>query len=269
MSVQSLTRAGKHALQRKAGDPFGAQKSAKLPEADRPAGPGGYPALETALVARVHARWHARLAEACAYSSVPVEFLGALVANESGGDPRVARFEPAVYRHLVAVAQGRSPAYASLRREALEAEVADRLHPKADAYHAAALPPAFGAQHAAVLTRSSDEALRELATSWGLTQIMGYHLVGRPGTVPDLLEPRFHFRLALTLLAEFAERYQLDLAREFAALFRCWNTGRPYGETHDPKYVPRGLARMKIYEELNRQGTKPPSDTGHGGSFGF
>jgi hypothetical protein len=80
---------------------------------------------------------------------------------------------------------------------------------------------------------------------------MGYHLVGRPGTVRDLLEPRFHFRLALELLAQFAEYYQLDLKDELAELFRCWNTGQPYGQTFAPDYVEKGLRRMATYRTLS------------------
>jgi len=68
--------------------------------------------------------------------------------------------------------------------------------------------------------------------------------------VRDLLEPRFHYHLANQLLAEFAESYQLDLAREFGELFHCWNTGRPDGRTTDPAYVEKGLTRMEIYREL-------------------
>jgi hypothetical protein len=82
---------------------------------------------------------------------------------------------------------------------------------------------------------------------------MGFHLIGRRGTVRDLLEPRFHYRLANQLLAEFAESYQLDLSREFEELFRCWNTGRPDGRTADPAYVENGLRRMEIYRGLMMQ----------------
>jgi hypothetical protein len=98
----------------------------------------------------------------------------------------------------------------------------------------------------------ADEALRELASSWGFVQIMGFHVIGRRGTVHDLLEPRFHYHLANQLLAEFAESYQLDLSREFAEMFGCWNTGRPDGRTADPAYVENGLRRMEIYRTLMR-----------------
>jgi hypothetical protein len=213
-------------------------------------GPVADAVAERRLMERVFARCHGVIAESCRYSSVPPEFLGGLVANESGGNPQAVRFEPAVYRHLKAVAEGRRPTYAGLSRRDLDEEVAEMLHPKAGAFHAVFLTGAFRTTHARELAASHDEAVRELASSWGLTQIMGYHLVGRSGTVRDLLEPGFHFRLALELLAQFAERYQLDLRREFAEMFRCWNTGQPYGETFDPHYVEKGLRRVRIYRGL-------------------
>jgi hypothetical protein len=204
-------------------------------------------ASEARLLARVHDRCGSLIAAACAASSVPPAFLGALTANESGGDPRAARFEPAVYRHLAAVASGARPRFAGISDSALAAEIADMLHPKAAEYHARYLTPPFDANHGRDLAPLPDEALRELATSWGYTQIMGYHMVARAGTVRDLLDPARHYRLALELLAGFIEEYQLDPAREFAEMFCCWNTGRPYANTFDPHYVERGLARMELY----------------------
>jgi hypothetical protein len=155
-----------------------------------------------------------------------------------------------VYRHLRRVAGGQSAHYGGIARAKLHGEIAEMLHPKSDAYHAAFLRGDFAAAHAPGLAAAEDEALRELASSWGLTQIMGYHMVGRAGTVRDLVEPRFHFRVALELLAEFAARFQLDLGREFAEMFRCWNTGEPYGVTADPRYCEKGLRRMEIYRGI-------------------
>lgn len=207
---------------------------------------------EQRLVARVFERCHPAILRACKSSTVPPEFLGALTANESGGDERAARFEPAVYRHLAAVVSGQSPAYGSIHADDLRAELGRTLHPKADDFHTHFLPPAFGSNHRTALAALSDEGLRELATSWGYTQIMGYHMVGRRGTIRDLLEPAFHYRVALDLMAEFATAYQLDLAREFSEMFSCWNTGQPYGKCWDPHYVENGLHRMGLYVEREK-----------------
>jgi hypothetical protein len=95
--------------------------------------------------------------------------------------------------------------------------------------------------------------LRELATSWGFTQIMGYHVLGRHTAVHDLLEPRFHYRVAVQLISELAQTFQLDMAREFEKMFRCWNTGSPYGATFDPEYVAKGLRRLSIYRQLVKE----------------
>ena len=205
--------------------------------------------VELNLIRRVWQHHHPFILEACKSSSVPPEFLGALTANESGGNPRAARFEPAVYAHLKAVAAGRADGFGAVRAGSLAAELTDMRQAKAAPFHATFLDAPFAAAHAGDLARAEDAALRELATSWGLTQIMGYHMVGRPGTARDLLEPSLHYRVALALLAEFAARYQLDLARECEEMFRCWNTGRPYGQTADPAYVEKGLRRMKLYRE--------------------
>jgi hypothetical protein len=213
---------------------------------------------EARLVGLVFNRCQAAIAAVCASSSVPAEFLGALVANESAGNPNAARFEPAVYRHLKALAAGAAPRYGAILPGDLSAEVEDMLHPKSDAFHGRFLTGPFGANHQVALAALADEALRELATSWGYTQIMGYHLVGRSGTVRDLLDPAFHFRLALELLADFIQEFQLDAAREFAELFRCWNTGQPYGSTFDPQYVERGLERMVLYRELAAAAARKP-----------
>lgn len=238
---------------------------------------------EQKLVARVLERCHAAIDEACKLSSVPAEFLGGLTANESGGNAAAARFEPAVYGHLAEVARGERPNYGAITFPTLARELDNVLHPKACEFHAEFLTPTFTENHAAALAPLQDEALRELATSWGFTQIMGYHVIGRGGFgsqaaqgdseqeiqdsrskiqdskvsqgVRALLDPAVHFRVALELLAEFCHRFALDPRREFAEMFHCWNTGQPYGPprgpaTYDPRYVENGLRRMAVYKEL-------------------
>jgi hypothetical protein len=209
----------------------------------------------------VFARCDEFIQEACHSSSVPAQFLGALTANESGGNPAAVRFEPSVYRHLKAVAAGESPRYVGICAQALGEELAEVLHPKTGEFHANFLASLFTPGQASQLSRLADEALRELASSWGFVQIMGYHVIGQRGTVRDLLEPRFHYRLANQLLAEFAESYQLDLSREFEDMFRCWNTGRPDGRTSDPAYVENGLRRMEIYRVLMIGGLGQANET--------
>ena len=93
---------------------------------------------------------------------------------------------------------------------------------------------------------------------------MGYHPLGRNAPVRALLDPSFHFRTALALLAEFAERYQLDVTREFEPVFRCWNTGAPDGKTFDPGYAAKGLKRMEVYRAMavSASGPQPSKAAG-------
>lgn len=208
---------------------------------------------ERRLVQRVFERCNEVIVEACAKSAVPAEFMGALAANESGGYGDATRFEPAVYRHLVEVSQGRRPSYGSINATALDDEVGELL-PASDAatLHARCMTQGFAEIHSPEISKATDGALRELATSWGYTQIMGYHMVGQSGDVHKLLDPQFHFRMAVWLLAEFAMEYHLDAARDFAEMFCCWNTGRPHGRTFDPDYVDNGMRRMQLYRGLRQ-----------------
>jgi len=180
------------------------------------------------FMALIHAKWGALIAQVCKSSSVPPAFLAALIAGESGGDPNAKRFEPGVLVSFWEVLLGRKASFGSIGR--------DQLLPTAIPLFAT--PVDFTLQY-----------LDSLATSWGLTQIMGYN--AQPLTaVGSLANPSVNLQVAIHMLATFAHEFDLDLAEESAELFRCWNTGRPNGETADPRYVDRGLARMKRYADL-------------------
>ncbi len=207
---------------------------------------------------RIYAQWREYIAEATSGSALPDAFLAALTANESGGDASASYFEPTTYTQLTAVASGQTKAFGSIERSSLFATLQDRA-----AFHAEGtrrwLSVAQPARDFLQCISSMEEAeLRELATSWGLTQIMGYQIVGRKAAVRNLMDPQFHYRLAVELLTEFAFRFRLKLSRDFEALFCCWNTGQPEGETFDPDYVPRGMRRMQLYGKLMEDArTKP------------
>ena len=189
------------------------------------------------LMAEIRSKWGVLIAQVCHTSSVPAAFLAALIANESGGDPNAKRFEAGVLASLWEVLLGRKAAYGSIGRDQLRtyAQTGSSVIPCTLDY--------------------SLERLDGLATSWGLTQIMGYNALDTtvPGLVANaetLTTPSIALSDTLKMLATFAHEFDLDLAEESAELFRCWNTGRPNGETTDPRYVDKGLARMKIYSDL-------------------
>lgn len=91
----------------------------------------------------------------------------------------------------------------------------------------------------------NDAKVERNATSWGLTQIMGINYAGDPR---DLADPQTNLIQAVRMLSNFAERFQLDLTKEFDELFHCWNTGQPDRPTYDPLYAAKGIARMALWQ---------------------
>jgi len=192
---------------------------------------------------------------------VSCDFLAALTANESAGVANAARFEPAVYRHLRDIAAGVSIAYGRIHAADLDRATEAMLNAKGDDFHARYLTTAFATGNRQAIAALEDDSLRQLATSWGYTQIMGYHVVGMNATVRNLIDPSFHYSLAVELLTDFARQFKLDPQRDFEQLFRCWNSGSPTGKTYDPNYVVNGLRRMEVYRKVtaDQQKATPPT----------
>lgn len=199
---------------------------------------------------RIHERCGDVMAAAVSGCSLPVEFLAALTANESGGEPEASCFEHETYLRLKAVATGSSAEFGRISERVLFAALQQHTTAAGCALPERLAATDFSVESLHAISRMEDEGLRALATSWGLTQIMGYHVVGRAAAVHQLLDPQFHYRFAVDLLTEFAHRFRLSLSTDFEALFRCWNTGRPDGETFDRNYVCRGIRRAQIYRDL-------------------
>lgn len=187
------------------------------------------------LMEAIREKQGAAIRDACSFSTVAEAFLAALVAGESGGNENAKRFEPRVFAALWEVVQGRTKAYGSIQQGDI-------------------LAFCSGSKTGSVpLTWSFASALQRLdslATSWGLTQIMGYEAIPFALQVSDLALPATGLRATLRMLAEFATRDGLDVTKNFSELFDCWNTGRPHAATADPHYIPNGLARMKLYQGL-------------------
>ena len=195
------------------------------------------PDANTELMTRIQAQHGAEIADACKSSSVPEAFLAALIANESGGDPNAKRFERNVLASLWEVLEGHKAAYGSLGAQDLRVHILPG--------ETTATVGGFAAQLDSALNR-----LDELATSWGLTQIMGYETIVFGVPIGGLVAPPSSLRISLRMLAFFGSGAGVDLTKGFAELFDCWNTGRPHRPTADPQYIPNGLARMQIYQAL-------------------
>jgi len=187
------------------------------------------------LMYAIKTTYGAAIEEACKASSVPPAWLAALIANESGGKADAKRFEKGVLTALWEVLLGRKAAYGSIGRADLVQFVSGRS--------------AQLVQVPSSLPTDTYQRLDGLATSWGLTQLMGYHVFEFNCTLDNLKDPARSLEITLRLAAQFIARNQLDVrdTKDLGELFDCWNTGRPDGVTFDPNYVTNGLARMELY----------------------
>ena len=191
------------------------------------------------LMQEIKLKYGALLVSVSGSSSVPPGFLAGMIANESEGALNAKRFEPAVLSSLWQVLLGRKAAYGSIGRADLVAYIADL--------------PAASVSVPDNFSRDAFQNLDSLASSWGLTQIMGYHVLehGCPAEHHgDLQNAEVSLKATIWMLAKFAAEFSLDLGTDFEDLLRCWNTGRPDGKTFDPAYVSNAMNRKAIYEAL-------------------
>lgn len=185
---------------------------------------GKYTTAQARAKARqIHDRFGPEIEDACAGSSVPEDFLGGFCGVEAGVDhaghisETATRFEPGVFHHLQLVRDGLAKSWSHITT--------------------------------ADLAGSTDDALRNLATSYGLTQIMGWHMIhDLAGTIADLRDPEKHLHYAVELLNLTAGRYLR--AKDFESVLRIWNSGTPTGRTYDPDYVHNALAVKAEYSKL-------------------
>lgn len=205
---------------------------------------------ERDLMERIHRELHPRLHQETRLTPFSPALLAALVANESSARPQAERFEKRVFVRICLAAAGlqkfRDP---SLSRQIEQKEwLMDADHAIANASHHGYFS----------LIQLGLDHYKKLATSYGYTQIMGWHALEWHWPLVELLDPTRHFGFVLTLLHWFTEHYQLDPAADADKLLRCWNTGRPDGKTYDPKYVPNGLRRMRLYQEVTTTSEATP-----------
>jgi len=150
---------------------------------------------------------------------LPYAYLMALIALEcSGRKPCPPRYEEGINAKLVALRSG--------ERKRFEGIPSKTVHD------------------------ATDEAIRNLAMSWGPFQVMGYKCIQMNMNVADIRGEK-SLQHGMQWIVQ---NYGGDLsAGRFRDAFHRHNAGKPYpksGEpdTHDKNYVPKGLAHMKWFE---------------------
>lgn len=146
-------------------------------------------------------------------------YFKALCALECSGRKRIPpRFEKHTYRKLMNVKNGNSPNFENIKKSSL--------------FHL------------------SDGAMKNLASSWGPFQIMGYKTINMNCLIVDL---RNQHAIKYGMQWIMTEYGSLITESKFKDAFHYHNTGRMFpkiglSRTHDPEYVTRGLKFMKYYK---------------------
>jgi hypothetical protein len=163
---------------------------------------------------------------ACTNSIVEESFLAGFIGVEAGIDragqirPEATRFEPHVFRRLQAVRDGLLGAYNRITRTDLQ--------------------------------NASDDALRNLATSYGLSQIMGWHVIKNLRcSIADLRDPDKHLFYTVKLLTLTGGIHLRS--RDYASVLRIWNTGSANGKTYHGDYVENALKVKAHYAQILKE----------------
>ncbi len=187
----------------------------------------GYSKSQAAkLAGQIFRDFDKQILEATIGTVVPPKFIAGLIGNEAGKfkdgtiNRAATRFEPGVYKHLIAVRDGSQKSYSGIVR----GDIRD----------------------------ASDAAIRALATSYEATQIMGYHCIHTLHcTLADLRNPDKHFHYTVKMLLANGFPQGADNER-MANEMRQWNTGGEHGKTYHADYVANAKAVRDAYAELEK-----------------
>jgi hypothetical protein len=174
--------------------------------------------VDDAIMYHIYQSFHGHIQYATWGTEIPPEYLAALISLESypPGNWDSERFEQKVYERLLKLKQNGTP-FNSIPREKIIS-----------------------------LTESE---LRQLATSYGLTQIMGYHCLELGCSIEDLRSSD-HLLWSVAYIRRHYLKYIKQ--KQWEICFKMHNTGNPFGKTHNKDYVEKGLKRMEYYRKWIR-----------------
>jgi hypothetical protein len=184
---------------------------------------------QTYYLGKLRANYAHEIEEVCAEYNLPAEYFKALAILECSAEkPPQSRFEPKVFERLNEVKMNKKPNYSNLK------------HPQ--------------------LKNLTEEQLRDMATSWGVFQIMGYHAYSI-GIAPRDLQGSDGLRQSIVWIDKSYGQYLRK--RDFANALHLHNVGKPIPitgeyETYSPNYIPRGLEFIKHFEteKINKDNEK-------------
>ncbi|EAY25408.1 hypothetical protein [Microscilla marina] len=177
------------------------------------------PKLHLSSVELTRQNYSKQVNQICKEMDLPPAYFKALIVLEcSGRFPPKSRYERHVYHKLSEVKRGKRKRYGSLTKTHLK--------------------------------KFSDKTLKDLATSWGPLQVMGYQTIAMK--IPlHWLKEEFALYYSIKWVKKSYGKYLKK--RRFGDAFHIHNTGKPMPSigtrTYDPNYVKKGLEYIKIFEK--------------------
>lgn len=151
--------------------------------------------------------------------NLPTEYLKALITLECSGRKEFKpRFENHVYQKLKKVRDKHSKNFGSITNT--------------------------------IIRNATDDALKNLATSWGPFQLMGYQCIELGVHLQDIRGKDALYWGVFWINKQYGKRLRRG---EFKDAFHIHNTGQPLpnnniAKTHDPKYIDKGLEYMLYFK---------------------
>lgn len=147
--------------------------------------------------------------------NLPAEFLKALIVLECSGRKKVpSRYEKHVFKRLQKVRDGKRKRYEHIKPSDLH--------------------------------DATDAALRNLSSSWGPFQLMGYKCLKLGIKVQDLRGDESLYWAIKWINEEYGNYLRQGRYEE---AFRIHNTGSRNGKTHDPNYVSNGMRYIQYFNK--------------------
>jgi hypothetical protein len=102
-----------------------------------------------------------------------------------------------------------------------------------------------------MLEDASDEALRNLSSSWGPFQLMGYKCLLLDIKIKDIRGNEAIYYGVKWIDLTYGKYLR---AKKFKDAFHIHNAGKPFpksgiSKTHNPQYVKRGLKYMEVFKD--------------------
>ena len=167
---------------------------------------------------RAYRNYKDRIVLECKKENLPPAYFLSLATLESSGkkNPK-KRFEKKVFNHLKGVRDRRYKSFGSIKRKQLKG--------------------------------LSDGAIKNLATSWGPFQLMGYQAFKLGVYVSDIRgkeSVKYGIRWCYNRYGKYLKK------KKFPDSFHIHNTGKPHPKfgkpfTHDPEYIEKGMKYMAYF----------------------